>query len=99
MGKGYYKTFYVTTRTNTHGREVDATIHGGSYSIPIAHIDFVTWKKNHETGEFWVKLHTISGKEIRLRVTFRELNEILQETGNENVEYKNGENENENMEY
>tara|TARA_R100000152_G_C6671413_1_gene107645 strand:+ start:371 stop:658 length:288 start_codon:yes stop_codon:yes gene_type:complete len=93
-GKGYYKTFTIS------GTEADnSVIHGGSYSIPVSNVDFVTWKKNVETGEFWVKLHTLSGKEIRLRVNFKELNEILRVTGNSLVEYKNGDDDYGNMEY
>ena len=65
----------------------------------MSNVDFVTWKKNVETGEFWVKLHTLSGKEIRLRVNFKELNEVLRVTGNSLVEYKNGDDDYGNMEY
>jgi hypothetical protein len=64
----------------------------------VAHVDFTTWKKNHETGEFWVKLHTMSGKEIRLRVSFEGLNKILKITGNNSVQYTNGD-ENVELEY
>ena len=92
-GKGYYKTFTNSSEGDSH------VIHGGSYSIPVSNVDFVTWKKNLETGEFWVKLHTMSGKEIRLRVNFNELNEILKITGNTLVEYKNGDDDYGNMEY
>jgi hypothetical protein len=92
-GKGYYKTFTISTEADS------SVIHGGSYSIPVSNVDFVTWKKNVETGEFWVKLHTLSGKEIRLRVNFKELNEVLRVTGNSLVEYKNGDDDYGNMEY
>ena len=92
-GKGYYKTFPIATEADSSG------IHGGSDSIPVSNVDFVTWKKNVETGEFWVKLHTLSGKEIRLRVNFKELNEVLRVTGNSLVEYKNGDDDYGNMEY
>lgn len=82
-GKGYYSTFQVSAG------DVDerAVIHGGSYSIPTRNVDFVTWKKNIETGEYWAKLHTASGKEVRLKVTFEELNRLLQSCGNDEVRY------------
>lgn len=77
MSKGYYKSFRIN-------RDV---IHGGSYAIHMDDIDFVTWKKNFETGEYWVKFHTASGKEIRLKVNHEGLNEILTSWGNSDVEY------------
>ena len=84
--KGYYKTFRITYSED--GKQ--PTIHGGSYAVKMYNIDFVTWKKNFETGDFWVKLHTLSGKEVRLKITKEELNEIVRVYGNENVEF-NGE--------
>ena len=98
MGKGYYDSFSVTPlKINGVTRQV--TIHGGSFCIDAENIDFMTWKRNVETGLFWVKLHTLSGKEIRLRVNFKELNEGLRVTGNSLVEYKNGDDDYGNMEY
>ena len=85
MSKGYYKSYHISTFG-----EGDQVIHGGSYSIKATNVDFVTWKKNHETGEFWVKLHTASGKEVRLRVSYDDLNEILRTCGNRLVHYENG---------
>ena len=92
MSKGYYPSFTIASMG--HG---DHVIHGGSYSVPVKNIDFTTWKKNHETGEFWVKLHTMSGKEIRLRVSYEGLNSLLKITGNDRVQYDNGDNDG--MEY
>jgi hypothetical protein len=85
MSKGYYNAY---TSTND-------VIHGGSYAINLDNIDFITWKKNYETGEFWVKFHTNSGKEIRLKVTLVELNDILQAWGNSSIVYYGDENDNE----
>ena len=85
MSKGYYKSYHISAYS-----EGDSVIHGGSYSVPVRNIDFVTWKKNIERGEFWVKLHTMSGKEIRLKVSYDNLNEILRICGNELVHYENG---------
>ena len=77
MSKGYYNSFRVS----------QDVIHGGSYAIRFSNVDFVTWKKNFETGEYWVKLHTMSGKEIRLKVNHQGLNDILTTWGNPSVEY------------
>lgn len=77
MTKGYYGAYTIT----------DDVIYGGSYAIKMANIDFITWKKNHETGEFWVKFHSMSGKEIRLKITHGELNEVLQTWGNKDIKY------------
>ena len=85
MTKGYYKTYRISTFDGD-----DAVIHGGSYAIKIDHIDFITWKKNHETGEYWVKLHTNSSKEIRLKVNYDNLNDILRTYGNKVVHYEDG---------
>ena len=82
MSKGYYNAYTIS----------NDVIHGGSYAINFDNIDFITWRKNFETGEFWVKFHTNSGKEIRLKVTLLELNDILQEWGNTNVIYYGDEN-------
>ena len=93
MSKGYYKSYTISSYADG-----DSVIHGGSYSIPAQNVDFVTWKKNHETGEFWVKLHTLSGKEVRLKVSYNDLNEILRTCGNRLVHYENGD-ENDGMDY
>tara|TARA_R100000152_G_C6618439_1_gene69962 strand:- start:290 stop:559 length:270 start_codon:yes stop_codon:yes gene_type:complete len=81
--KGYYSTFSITYCD----RDENPVIHGGSYAIKAENIDFLTWKKNHETGEYWAKFHTMSGKEIRLRINYEELNDILQLVMNENVNF------------
>jgi len=80
-GKGYYSTFRVSVGSGYK----HAVIHGGSYSIPSTNVDFVTWKKNIETGEYWAKLHTMSGKEVRLKVDHDELNRLLKTCGNDEV--------------
>ena len=81
--KGYYSTFSITYDENLS----QPVIHGGSYAIKAENIDFLTWKKNHETGEYWAKFHTISGKEIRLRINYEELGDLLKIVMNENVVY------------
>jgi len=85
-GKGYYST-YTLSYHEYKGVLVDPVIHGGSYSIPTKNVDFLTWKKNTETGKYWLKLHTLSGKEIRLQVTFEELNELMKACGNDGCEF------------
>ena len=89
MSKGYYKSYHISNY-----RDDDHVIHGGSYSIPASNVDFVTWKKNHETGEFWDKLHTMSGKEVRLKVSYDDLNRILTTCGNRMVHYDENGDEN-----
>ena len=85
-GKGYYSTFTLSYNDN-EGALFDPVIHGGSYSIPTKNVDFLTWKKNIETGKYWLKLHTISGKEIRLQVSFDELNQLMRACGNDECEF------------
>ena len=36
----------------------------------------MTWRRNDETGDYWVKFHVPSGKEIRIKVTATELQDI-----------------------
>lgn len=82
-GKGYYSSFVISV-----GSEGESpTIHGNSFAIKTANIDFVTTKKNIETGEYWCKMHTSSGKEIRLKVSLVELNKLLRIYGNNNINY------------
>ncbi len=100
--KGYYSTFtlsheleidgvpqnnMIEGRKKTGIRLINAVIHGGSYSIPTKNVDFLTWKRNIETGKYWLKMHTMSGKEIRLQVNIDELNQIMKACGNEECEF------------
>ena len=78
--KGYYSTFSLSGH-------IEPVIHGGSYSIPVENVDFLTWKRNLETGKYWLKLHTMSGKEIRLQVNIDELNQIMKACGNDDCEF------------
>ena len=54
-------------------------IHGTSFAIMLSDIEFLTWKKNDDTGDYWVKFHTPSSKEIRIKVSLDHLNFILGE--------------------
>mgnify|MGYP003115889450 CR=1 FL=1 len=89
MGKGYYDSFSVTPlKINGVTRQV--TIHGGSFCIDSENIDFMTWKRNVETGLFWVKLHTKSGKEVRVKSSSEGLDRLLMIIGNAGVKYQYG---------
>jgi len=77
MNKGYYDEYKITSYADD-----DSVIHG--------HVDFTTWKQNqNKTDEYWLKLHTLSGKEIRIKVDYKGLNEILETIGNPLVVYRN----------
>ena len=52
-------------------------IHGSSYAVHVDKIEFLTWRLNEDTGDFWVKLHIESGKEIRLKVSEQDLRDII----------------------
>ena len=41
-------------------------IHGASFALPFKNIDFATWRRNTETGEYWIKFH-IGSKECRYK--------------------------------
>tara|TARA_R100001510_G_C7443420_1_gene71604 strand:+ start:45 stop:332 length:288 start_codon:yes stop_codon:yes gene_type:complete len=85
MNKGYYNEYKITSYADD-----DNVIHGQSYAIRASNVDFTTWKQNqNKTDEYWLKLHTISGKEIRIKVDYKGLNEILEAVGNPLVEYRN----------
>ena len=96
MNKGYYNEYKITSYA-----EDDDVIHGRSYAIRAKNIDFVTWKQNNEArSEYWMKLHTKSGKEIRIKVDLEGLNEILATVGNQMVYHKmRNENELDKKEY
>ena len=83
MNKGYYNEYTITSYADD-----DDIIHGQSYAIRVSNIDFVTWKPNNELkNEIWMKLHTKSGKEIRVKVDKDGLNEILATVGNRMVNH------------
>tara|TARA_R100000084_G_scaffold85886_1_gene40677 strand:+ start:93 stop:332 length:240 start_codon:yes stop_codon:yes gene_type:complete len=51
-------------------------IKGSSYWFNVSKVDFTTRKLNDVTGEYWVKFHFSSGKEIRIVVNEDDLDEI-----------------------
>jgi hypothetical protein len=52
-------------------------IHGSSYALHVDNIEFITWRLNEDSGEYWVKLHLPSGKEVRIKVDLDELQRIV----------------------
>ncbi len=66
-------------------------IHGSSYAVALSDIEFFSWKQNEESGEYWVKLHVPSGKEIRVRVTERDLRDIIAKWANKELDLQIGE--------
>jgi len=65
-------------------------LHGSSYAVSMNDIEFITWRKNEETGEYWVKFHLPSGKEIRIKVDEDELRDIIDVWNGKNVNLKIG---------
>ena len=92
MGKGYYDSFSITPKVQNvaMGGYASYAIHGGSFCIDSENIDFMTWKRNVETGLFWVKLHTKSGKEVRVKSSSEGLDRLLMIIGNADVKYEYG---------
>jgi len=68
-------------------------MHGKSFAFPIGNADFTTWRLNDDTGEYWMKFHFPSGKEIRLKVTEEELNDIVHKWTDVNINYNGDKNE------
>tara|TARA_R100000458_G_C8022738_1_gene81736 strand:+ start:236 stop:442 length:207 start_codon:yes stop_codon:yes gene_type:complete len=47
--------------------------------VDLQDVEFLTWRQNDDNGEWWVKLHLPSGKEIRLVYkTYEEMQEIIE---------------------
>tara|TARA_R100000388_G_scaffold89253_2_gene69940 strand:+ start:217 stop:483 length:267 start_codon:yes stop_codon:yes gene_type:complete len=53
-------------------------IHGPSFAMHMSKIDFITWRRNVDTGAYWIKFHSASGKEIRIQTSLKQLNHILE---------------------
>ena len=65
-------------------------IHGSSFALHVDKIEFLTWRLNEDTGDYWVKLHIESGKEIRLKVSENDLREITEWKYNDKIELEIG---------
>lgn len=65
-------------------------IHGSSYVIDIGKVDFMTWRLNDDSNEYWVKFHYTS-KEVRIRVTPSQLHELVDTWAGKELNIKIGE--------
>lgn len=67
-------------------------VHGRSFAFHMDNVDFLTWKYNPETGDYWTKFH-FESKDVRIKVSLSELNRLLEayygSTFDPN-EYRNG---------
>lgn len=54
-------------------------IHSHSFAVSLETVEFLTVRKNEETGEYWLKMHLPSSKEIRIKVNKSEVNSIMGE--------------------
>lgn len=52
-------------------------LHGVSFAVPLIDVEFLSWRRNEETGDYWVKFHVPSGKEIRVKINEEELRDII----------------------
>lgn len=68
----------------------NGVIHGSSYATLLRTIEFITWRMNEDTGEYWMKFHLPSGKEIRIKVDEISLREILDEWAETKLELELG---------
>ena len=75
----------------------NSVIHSHSFAVGFSEVEFITWRMNEETGQYWLKLHTNSSKEVRVKVDLPQLNTILSEWskykfvgGEDNPPYYNG---------
>jgi hypothetical protein len=57
----------------------ERVIYGGSFCASLDNIEFITWRLNEDTGEYWVKFHMPSSKEIRIKVDEIDLQLIVEE--------------------
>tara|TARA_R110000765_G_scaffold417645_1_gene520349 strand:- start:385 stop:678 length:294 start_codon:yes stop_codon:yes gene_type:complete len=60
-------------------------IHGSSFVVELDTIEFLTFRLNEETNEYWLKMHLPSGKEIRLKVSETDVREITNEWTQKNI--------------
>ena len=55
----------------------NGVIHGSSYATLLRTVEFITWRLNEDSGEYWMKFHVPSGKERRIKVNEEDLRSIL----------------------
>ena len=51
-------------------------VHGRSFAFLMDSVDFLTWKYNPDTGDYWTKFH-FETKDVRIKLSLDDLNEIL----------------------
>ena len=79
-----------TTKSDNMFKIENGIIHGTSYAVKIEEIEFFSWRFNDETGEYWIKFHVPSGKEVRIKVSEEELRDIVDEWANAPLELNIG---------
>jgi len=61
-------------------------MHGASFVVKLNTIEFLTMRLNEETGEYWLKMHLPSGKEVRIRVSEAQVRDISEQwSGGKNI--------------
>ena len=65
-------------------------LHGSSFAVALEEIEFITWRLNEETGDYWVKFHMPSTKEIRIKVSESNLRNIIDLWSSGEIELKIG---------
>lgn len=51
-------------------------IHGRSYAFSMDDVDFLTWKHNPDTDDYWVKFH-FESKDVRVKICLDNFNVLL----------------------
>ena len=69
----------------------NGTIYGSSYATMLDTIEFITWRMNADTGEYWMKFHLPSNKEIRIKVNADDLRTIVNEWSQSELKLELGE--------
>ena len=70
--------------------DMSRVIHGGSYAVALDTIEFITWRLNEETNNYWVKMHLPSGKEIRIKISANDLTELVNQRFNGDIDLELG---------
>lgn len=75
---------------NNMYRISNGIIHGSSFVVELNTVEFLTFRLNEDTNEYWMKLHLPSGKEIRLKVSETDVRKITNEWTQKNINMKIG---------
>jgi len=65
-------------------------VHGSSFAIHMDNVDFMTWRMNEDSGEYWVKFH-YTKKEVRVKVNVEELHDLISVWAGQELNIKIGE--------